>query len=163
MTKKTTKKNKKENKNNNDDKAPEFIDINSKNLRNNFGYPAINKNETRISEFKSKSQKNQLINHIKKNRNNNSNNKTIEYLIYLLIIIVILALIVVSYLIYSSNNFVENGECSINIRTYEDTKRVNTITRLGLSCNYTSDCKQKMLEQRFSEQDVRRMRLRCIE
>ncbi|MCB9359321.1 hypothetical protein H6503_05290 [Candidatus Woesearchaeota archaeon] len=141
----------------NEEKAPEFLDINAKTLRNNFGYPMKSR---RKDLFNSPSASSSEVKARK--RDSRTDAKHIPTLVYILVAVVIVILAVVASLIYlNQDSFVEDGTCYITVKTIESGKEVNSKTDLNIGCNYDDDCRNAMYERNFPYEDIKKMKLDC--
>jgi uncharacterized protein YxeA len=134
------------------EEVPEFIDIDDKNLRNNFGYPA--RKPRRPEPVSPRSRKT----HEKRDQENN----IAKAITIGISIVAILVLVLASLIVINQDNYVEEGSCFVRISTYDAGDEKTGYTELpGTACNYNQDCKDALVRQGFAAEDVEKMHIKC--
>jgi len=167
------KKSSKSSKKKSEDKVPEFFDIDDKNLRNNFGYSYNAKNEiddevNKINEKIKQSYDTTPVYHrrVRRPRAQYDDHMVAKIISYFFVgvIVILLALGAVMVVTTYFQPAVEDGICMVKVKTVEaGDKDSNYVELPGTECSTADDCEQQLLDNMFSEKDVRGMSLKCVE
>jgi len=142
-------------------KAPNFMNINDRNKRNNYGFYSnsdVSKKLSAINKRLKDKPREWIHKPIKKNKSD-----LLKYFAIILITAIVVLTIVFVIKTISDNQYIENGKCLITIKTVLQGKEIKqTLDLPNIECNKIEDCEMALIEKKFASDHINKMNLKCV-